>query len=127
MKMSARMLFVGLLAACSLQAFANEPKGEGEDAASSESTPEKTQAAADVVEEGESKPITEEDIDRFLKRQGYTPVKIKGVMHYCRNEAPMGSRVKKSTCITGERAKELRQNAKEEMRRIDQRMWSEGM
>jgi hypothetical protein len=28
-------------------------------------------------------------------------------------------------CITGEHAKELRAAAKEEMRRIDQRMWKE--
>jgi hypothetical protein len=113
--MTARMMVsVGLLAAVSW-AFAEEPKSEA------------TTAAADVVEEGESKPITEEEIDRFLKRQGYSAVKLKGVMHYCRKEAPMGSRVKKSVCITGEDAKELRQRAKEEMRRIDQRMWTERM
>ena len=69
--------------------------------------------------------ISEEEIDRFLKLRGYAPVEIKGVMHYCRKEAPFGSRVKKSVCITGERAKELRTAAKEEMRRIDQRMWKD--
>jgi len=111
--MSARVtVFAGLLAAFALPAFPEDPKLEEEQ-------------KADVVEEGESKPITEEDIDRYLKAQGYTPVEIKGVMHYCRKEAPFGTRVKKSVCITGERAKELRTAAKEEMRRIDQRMWKD--
>jgi hypothetical protein len=117
-----RMVFVGFLAACTLQVLAEEPKGEEAADASSD-----TQAAADVVEEGESKPITEEEIDRFLKRQGYASVELKGVMHYCRKEAPMGTRVKKSVCITGEQAKQLRQQAKEEMRRIDQKMWNQEM
>jgi hypothetical protein len=117
-------VFVGLLATCALQAFAEEPKSE-EPAAAANATAESTQSSADVVEEGESKPITEQDIDRFLKARGYAPVEIKGVMHYCRKEAPMGTRVKKSVCITGEHAKELRAAAKEEMRRIDQRMWKD--
>lgn len=116
--MSARvMAFVGLLAACALPAVAEEPKAE---------EPQAGERTADVVEEGESKEITEAEVDRYLKAQGYTPVEIKGVMHYCRKEAPFGTRVKKSVCITGERAKELRTAAKEEMRRIDQRMWKEG-
>jgi hypothetical protein len=115
------IVWVGLLAACALPGFAEEPKSDGEKAAESEA-PAQT---ADVVEEGESKPITEAEIDRYLKAQGYSPVEIKGVMHYCRKEAPFGTRVKKSVCITGERAQELRTAAKEEMRRIDQRMWKE--
>jgi hypothetical protein len=116
--MSERLIvWVALLAAGTWPVFAEEPKSE-------EST---TTAAEDVVEEGESKPITDREIDQFLKRQGYSAVELKGVMHYCRREAPMGTRVKKSVCITGEEAKELRQRAKEEMRRLDQRMWKEGM
>lgn len=116
--MSARArVFVGLLAACALPAFAEEPEAAEVKAAEQKTT--------EVVEEGESKPITDKEIDRFLKRQGYSAVELKGVMHYCRKEAPMGTRVKKSVCITGEDAKELRQRAKEEMRRIDQRMWKD--
>jgi hypothetical protein len=122
--MSARVtVFVGLLAAFVLQASAEEPKAEAKP--EEQKAEESATQSADVVEEGESKPITEEDIDRYLKAQGYSPVEIRGVMHYCRKEAPFGSRVKKSVCITGERAKELRTAAKEEMRRIDQRMWEE--
>ncbi len=122
--MSTRMIvLVGLLAAGTWHASAEEPKSE-EPPTTATAT---TTAAAEVVEEGESKPITDKEIDQFLKRQGYSPVELKGVMHYCRKEAPMGTRVKKSVCITGEEAKELRQRAKEEMRRIDQRMWKEEM
>jgi hypothetical protein len=118
--MSARAtVYVGVLVACSLQALAEEPKS------TESATTATTTAATEVVQEGESKPITDKEIDQFLKRQGYSSVELKGVMYYCRKEAPMGTRVKKSVCITGEEAKELRQRAKEEMRRIDQRMWKE--
>jgi hypothetical protein len=94
--------------------------------------------AQDLVDESEvtvaarkattdEKAAVEEEVEKYFRRNGYTPVSRGGEKYYCRDEAPFGSRVKKQVCITEEIAKRQREDARRTIEeKFGKLIWTEG-
>jgi hypothetical protein len=127
------LVLVGLASALALPCSADEPnKAESTDTQQAASSPADATDAAEreaaAAASAKEHAAVEAEVEKYFRRYGYVAVVKNGVSYYCRDEAPMGTRVKKAVCITREMAQERREEARRAMEeKFGKRSWTPDM